>query len=259
MKLARKVAIVTGASEGIGAALARLFVREGARVVLAARQEEKLRALAAELGLEQTLPVPTDVTDPAQVKRMIDRTVDRFGGLDILVNNAGVGLYSAVEEITQEKFRRMFEINFFGAVECTQAALPHLKQRRGTVVQMSSVAGKFAFPYMGGYNATKFALNSLSTALRMELAGTGVRVVLVCPGPVATRFQENALRDGTSLPDRFNRRYGGVTAEKVARKTLKAIVGGKREVVVPGYYRLLIGFRNLFPRFVDGVFARMVR
>lgn len=259
MKLSNQVAVITGASEGIGAAIARRFAGEGARVVLAARSEEKLKALAEELGSERALAVPTDVTDAEQVKRLMARTREHFGGLDILVNNAGVGLYAPVAEMSREKFRQMWEVNFFGAVECTQAALPYLQERRGVLVNISSVVGKFAFPYTAGYSATKFALNAFSTALRMELARAGVRVVVVCPGPVTTSFQRNAFRDGKNLPEQFNRPDRGVSAEQVAKETLRAIVRGKREVVVPWYYRVLIGFRNLFPVMVDGMFARMLR
>lgn len=259
MELSDRVAIVTGASAGIGQAIARRLAEEGAQVVLAARSEEKLKALAASLGEERALAVATDVTEPTEVERLVARTVEYFGGLDILVNNAGIGLYSPVAEMSQEKFRQLWEVNFFGAVECIQQALPHLKRRRGVVVNISSVVGKIAFPYIAGYSATKFALSALSTALRMELVEAGVRVVVVCPGPVQTAFQRNALRDGQNLPPQFNRPYRGVTAERVAGDTLRAIVREKREVVIPGYWRLLIGLRTLFPTMVDRVFARMVR
>jgi short-subunit dehydrogenase len=257
MKLTSKVAIITGASEGIGAALARLFVQEGARVTLAARQEGKLQALANELGEENILVVPTDVTDPAQVKRMVEKTVERFGGLDILVNNAGMGYYTRVAEMDAAKHRQMWELNFFAAVDCTQQAMPHLKQRRGTVVNISSVAGKLAVPVIGAYAATKFALNAISTVLRMEMARTGVRVMTVCPGVVKTRFSENASFDAMKPEGRLSTLTQGISPEKVARETVKGIVLGKREVVVPGYYRFLFAFRNMFPALVDGVMARM--
>lgn len=259
MRLAQRVAVVTGASDGIGAALARSLVREGARVVLAARSQDKLAALAHELGRRNALAVPTDVADVRQVRELVDEAVRRFGGIDVLVNNAGMGLYASVAEMSREKFRRLWEVNFFGVVECTQAALPYLKQRRGTIVNMSSVWGKFAFPYVAGYCATKFALNAFSTSLRMELAGTGVRVVVVCPGIVDTSFQQSALREGEELPAQFHRRHRGIHPERVARETVKAIVRGKREVIVPSSLRLLIGFRNLFPRMVDGIFVRLLR
>ena len=261
MQLANQVAIITGASEGIGEAIARRFVAEGARVALAARSVDKLQALAASLGRERALAVPTDVAEPAQVERLVARTVERFGGVNILVNNAGIGLYGPAYEMDWEHFRRMWEVNFFGAVRCTLAALPYLRQRRGVVVNISSVAGKIVLPYMAGYCATKFALNAFSTGLRMELARAGVRVVVVCPGRVRTEFHRSAYRDGSNLPGLFRRpeESGGIRAEKVAEVTLRALRWGQREVVVPWGLRLLVGFRNLFPAFTDSMIQRVVR
>ncbi len=259
MKLSNQVAVITGASEGIGAAIARRFAREGARVVLAARSEEKLKALAEELGSERALAVPTDVTDAEQVKRLMARTREHFGGLDILVNNAGVGLYASVAEMAWADFEQMWKVNFFGAVRCIREALPDLRERRGMVVNISSVAGKLAIPYLTGYCASKFALNALSTGLRMELTQAGVRVVVVCPGTVRTPFHQSAFRSNR-LPEVFAQRSrGGISAERVAAATLRAVVRGRREVVVPWRLRLAVGFRNLLPAFADGILQRMLR
>ncbi|MBI2956646.1 MAG: SDR family oxidoreductase [Acidobacteria bacterium] len=260
MKLANQVAIITGASEGIGKALAELFAREGVRVVLAARSEEKLQALANALGPDRVLVVPTDVADSAQLKQLVARTVERFGGLDILVNNAGVGLYARVEEMDWEHFRRMWEVNFFAAVRLTMEALPYLQQRRGVVVNISSVAGKMPLPFMAGYCATKFALTAFSHGLRMELAPAGVRVLVVCPGRVRTEFHKVAYRDGRSLPRIFERRdSSGIPAERVAQATLRAIQRGRREIVVPWHLRLLVAFQAVFPGLTERVLARLAQ
>ncbi len=259
MKLSNQVAVITGASEGIGAAIARRFAGDGARVVLAARSEEKLKALAEELGSERALAVPTDVTDAEQVKRLMARTREHFGGLDILVNNAGVGLYASVAEMAWADFEQMWKVNFFGVVRCIREALPDLRERRGMVVNISSVAGKLAIPYLTGYCASKFALNAFSTGLRMELAQAGVRVVVVCPGTVRTPFHQSAFRSNR-LPEVFAQRSrGGISAERVAVATLRAVVRGRREVVVPWRLRLAVGFRNLLPAFADGILQRMLR
>jgi len=259
MKLSNQVAVITGASEGIGAAIARRFAGEGARVVLAARSEEKLKALAEELGSERALAVPTDVTDAEQVKRLMARTREHFGGLDILVNNAGVGLYASVAEMAWADFEQMWKVNFFGVVRCIREALPDLRERRGMVVNISSVAGKLAIPYLTGYCASKFALNAFSTGLRMELAQAGVRVVVVCPGTVRTPFHQSAFRSNR-LPEVFAQRSrGGISAERVAAATLRAVVRERREVVVPWRLRLAVGFRNLLPAFADGILQRMLR
>lgn len=262
MQLANQVAIITGASSGIGEAITRCFAAAGARVVLAARSEEKLRGLAAELGAERALVVPTDVADSGQVERLVAHTVERFGGVDVLVNNAGIGLLGRLEETDWEHFRRMWEVNFFGLVRLTRAALPYLKKRKGVVVNISSVAGKLALPYMSGYCATKSALNAFSTGLRMDLAQAGVRVVVICPGRVRTRFHANVYREGENLPGVFRaekRRYTGITAEEVARATLRAVRRNRREIVVPWTLRLLVGFRALFPAFTDHMLVRLFR
>ena len=259
MELKNRVAIVTGASEGIGAALARHLVEHGARVVLGARSAEKLRALAEHLGEERVLAVPTDVTEPAQVENLVARAVEHFGGLDILVNNAGVGLYGPIAETNWEHFRHMWEVNFFGAVRCTVAALPHLKARRGVVVNISSVAGKIPVPYMAGYCASKSALNALSDGLRMELARAGVRVVTICPGTVRTQFRMSAFRDGKNLPVVFQQQeITGISADAVAQATLRAVQRGQREVVLPFRLRLAAEMRRLFPRLTDSVVWRLV-
>jgi len=260
MRLQDRVAIVTGASEGIGKAIAELFAREGARVVLAARSEDKLQALAARVGAERALAVPTDVADGAQVERLVERAVEQFGGVDIVVNSAGFGLYAPCHEMNWEHFRQMWEVNFFGAVRLALTALPHLRKRRGVVVNISSVAGKIPLPYMGAYCATKFALNTISSAMRMELKQAGVRVVTVLPGRVATQFHMAAYRDGQNLPGVFQRRKSeGVPAEKVARVALNATLSGRREVVVPWRLRLAMAASALLPGLREYVLSRMVK
>lgn len=260
MEIENRVAIITGASEGIGKALAHEMVKQGARVVLAARSKDKLDALAAELGTVRALAVPTDVARPAQVERLVAQAAEGFGGVDILVNNAGFGLYGLVEETDWAHLRELWEVNFFGAVACTRAALPHLRQRGGAVVNISSMAGKVPLPYMASYCATKFALNAFSDGLRMELARAGVHVLTVCPGRVRTNFHEAAYRDGRNLPQVFQQRKPtGVSAEKVARVTVRALRRERREVVIPWRLRLAAGFRNVLPGLTDRLLRGVVR
>lgn len=260
MELSNRVAIVTGASEGIGQALARLLASEGAQVALAARSEAKLKALAAELGEERALAVPTDVIQSAHRQRLVAKTVERFGGLDLLVNNAGIGMYALVEETDWQHLREMWEVNFFGAVALTLAALPHLRARGGVVVNISSIAGKIPLPYMASYCATKSALNAFSDGLRMELARTGVRVLTVSPGSVRTRFREAAYRDSKNLPAMFEQRTPrGIAADEVAQMTLRALRRRRREVVIPWRLRLAAAVRALFPGLTERLLREMVR
>ena len=194
--LAGKTAIVTGASSGIGEATARLLSREGCNVVLAARREDRLRSLAAELG-EGALAAPTDVTDPADCAALVARAVERFGSLEILVNNAGVGLHGSIPEGDPENWRRMFEVNVLGVLYATRAAVRHmLQQGSGDVVFVSSLAGR-RVPHPSGtvYAATKHAITAVAEGLRQDVHDKGVRVINVEPGLVRTEFPESSHPD----------------------------------------------------------------
>ena len=254
-KLENKVVLITGASSGIGAAIARLFAREGARLALAARSVEKLRSLAASLG-SNALPVPTDMTDSAAVRRMIEATVERFSRLDILINNAAVGIYAPISTVSPEHLEKVIATNWLGPVHAIQSAVPHmLRQGGGQIINISSVAGKVAIPWMGGYSATKFALNALSDSLRMELAADRIQVITVCPGRIDTPFVHNAFRDPAVRP----LPPSGISAERVARAVLRASLRGKREIVVPASNWMFVWLHALFPRLTDSLMVSFLR
>ncbi len=244
-----KVAIVTGASSGIGEATARALGDCGASVVLAARDEAKLAEIAQ--GILATggraLPVSTDVSDLDSVEAMVENTVDEFGALDILVNNAGLGLSGKVAEVRAEDLRYVFEINVIGPVNCVQAALPHMK-RGGRIINISSVVGKRAVPKVGGYCASKFALNALSDSLRVELAERGVTVTSVYPGTTRTAFKDNSRR---TKDEKRGWRPKGVGPEKVAEKIVRAAEKGSRDVYVTFPDRLLVLGHTLVPGLID--------
>jgi NADP-dependent 3-hydroxy acid dehydrogenase YdfG len=191
--LAGKTAVVTGASSGIGEATVRLLAREGCNVVLAARREDRLKTLAAELG-EDALVAPTDVTDPAACAALVARTIERFGSLEILVNNAGLGLYGSIADGDPEDWRKMFEVNVLGVLYTTRAAVRQmLLQGAGDVVFVSSLAGR-RVPRADGtvYAATKHAVNAVAEGLRMDVHEKGIRVINVEPGLVRTEFPESS-------------------------------------------------------------------
>ena len=188
------VALVTGASSGIGHATAAALVEAGASVAVAARRRDRLEALAEQLGGD-VLVLETDVTDEGQARTMVERTVDHFGRLDTLVNNAGVMLLGPIVDAPVEEWRRMVELNLLGLLYATHAALPHLLTAAGSdprrvadVVNVSSVAGRFARAGSGVYNATKFGVGAFSESLRQEVTKRHVRVSLVEPGAVATEL-----------------------------------------------------------------------
>lgn len=185
---AGQVWLITGANSGFGRAIAEAALAAGGTVVAAARRPETLVELAA-AHPDRLFPVRLDVTDQERITAVVEETVRRHGRIDVLVNNAGRGLIGAVEESTDRELRDLMELHFFGPAALTRAVLPHLRaQGSGAVVQMSSMGGRFSFPGVGAYSATKFALEGLSEALAKEVAGFGVKVLIVEPGAFRTGF-----------------------------------------------------------------------
>jgi NADP-dependent 3-hydroxy acid dehydrogenase YdfG len=220
--LAGKTGVVTGASSGIGEATARLLAGEGCNVVLAARREDRLKSLAAELG-EGALAAPTDVTDPAACAALVARTVERFGSLEILVNNAGLGLYGSIPEGDPDDWRRMFDVNVLGVLYSTRAAVRHMLARgTGDVVFVSSLAGR-RVPRADGtvYAATKHAVTAIAEGLRMDVHEKGIRVINVEPGLVRTEFPESSYPDAEEYY--AEKEYTPLEAEDVAAAVMYAL------------------------------------
>src|SRR5512142_546818 len=220
-QLSGKVAVITGASMGIGEALSRLFVEEGASVVMTARDQARLEAARARVGHpERTLALTCDVRNREEIDRVLSLTLHNFGRVDIWVNNAGHGLADSVEMMDRDAYRRMFDTNLFGAIDGMQAAIPAMKrQGGGTIINISSVAGHIPLPYGAAYSATKFAMNAIGKAARVELLGSGVHVLTVCPGNIATNFKANRVRGREPLSLNSQDQHGA-TAETVALDTL---------------------------------------
>jgi NADP-dependent 3-hydroxy acid dehydrogenase YdfG len=189
--LSGQVVAITGASSGIGEATALAAAKAGAAVSLAARRADRIEALAARIADEggRAIAVPADVGEEDQAQAFVRRTIDELGGLDALVNNAGVMLLGPIPGADTEEWRRMIHVNVFGVLYTTHAALPHLLERgSGSIVNVSSVAGRRATAGSGVYNLTKFGVNAFSEALRQEVAEAGIRVTLIEPGAVATEL-----------------------------------------------------------------------
>ncbi|MFE9631111.1 oxidoreductase [Streptomyces sp. NPDC006463] len=196
-----RVWLITGASSGFGLTLTEAVLAAGDTVVAAVRRPDSLAALAA-AHPERLVPTAVDVTDTARAGEVVGEVVDRLGRIDVLVNNAGRGLLGAVEETSDTELRELMELHFFGPAALTRAALPHMRARKsGAVVQMSSMGGRLAFPGVGAYCATKFALEGLTEALAAEVAAFGIKALIVEPGAFRTGFTSgSALRHTTALP-----------------------------------------------------------
>ncbi|WNM31961.1 SDR family oxidoreductase [Streptomyces sp. Li-HN-5-11] len=195
-----KIWFITGSSRGFGREFVRAALERGDRVAATARNTDSLQDLVAVHG-EALLPLALDVTDKAAAFEAVKRAHDHFGRLDVVVNNAGYGLFGAVEELTEQQIRGQMETNFFGALWVTQAALPLLRaQNSGHIVQISSTGGVTAFPTLGGYNASKWALEGLTEALAQEVAGFGIKVTLVEPTGFATDWGGSSAAHAETLP-----------------------------------------------------------
>jgi NAD(P)-dependent dehydrogenase (short-subunit alcohol dehydrogenase family) len=236
MDLRGKTVIVTGALAGIGEALARAFVTAGANVVLASRNVDALNSLANELGQEQTLVVPTDVTQRDQVEALVNRTVERFGRLDVLVNNAGVGLMSSVADLDPDEFQQLFQVNLMGPLLGMQAAIRAMRKTGGgTIVNISSGTSRIVVPFLGGaYPALKRALEILSDYARVQLADESIKVLVVLPYITMTKFADNALGRRAAVAPDFNAVRRNLppahTAEFVADKVMEALRNGATEI-----------------------------
>lgn len=260
MTLEGKVAVVTGASSGIGEAISKLFVEEGARVVLSSRDEGRTEAARQRVGhTGRTLSIYCDVRNREDLDRLMSLTLHNFGRVDIWVNNAGYGMSDSVAAMDMKACRSMFDTNLFGMIEGMQVAIPVLvRQGSGTIINISSVAGHIAVPYMAAYCATKFAVNAISKAARLELNGTGVNVLTVSPGYIATNFSKNRVRGNE------RKRLGGPvrrgpTPDVVARAALKGYLKGKREVFVPFKDGFAARLYEIWPGAVEWAMRRMVQ
>jgi len=260
MDLAGKVVVVTGASMGIGEAIAKIFADQGATVIMLSRDTGRVEAARGRVGhTERTLAMACDVRHREEIDRAIGLTLHHFQKIDIWVNNAGHGLMDSVAEMNMALFREMFETNFFGAVAAMQAVIPIMRQQSGgTIINISSVAGHIPLPFHAGYSATKFAMNAIGKAAGVELKKDRIRVLTVCPGYVRTNFSDNVVR-GNDLKRVRPASVKGITAERVARATLQGYLKQKREVVVPWTMHIPVKIYQLFPGLVELAMSRMAK
>jgi short-subunit dehydrogenase len=259
MEMDGKVVVVTGASMGIGEAIARIFADHGASVVLLSRDVGRSDEARHRVGYnERTLALACDVRHREEIDRALGLTLNRFGRVDVWVNNAGVGIRDSVADMEMAACRELFETNFFGAVNCLQAVVPAMRKTGGgTIINISSVAGHVPVPFLTPYSATKFALNAIGKGARVELKRDNITVLTVCPGYVRTDFGEHVVADkrGKVRPESIQ----GITAERVARATYRGYRNGKREVIVPWTMIPVVKLYQLFPGLVEWGMGRAMK
>jgi short-subunit dehydrogenase len=260
INVSEKVVVITGASMGIGEAMAKLFADEGARVVLLSRDAGRAEAARGRIGhAESTLALSCDVRNREEIDRVISLTLHHFQRIDVWINNAGHGLLDTVADVDMTALRETFDTNFFGTVACMQAGLAVMKQQgSGTIINISSVAGHLPLPFHAVYSATKFAMNAFGKAANVELKGSGIHVMTVCPGYVKTDFGANAIKGSDAKTVRPSS-VRGISVQRVARAVLRGYLKQKREVVVPWTMHPAIKVYQLFPALVERTMAKMSR
>ncbi len=261
----QKIAVVTGGSDGLGRHLAEAFARDGARVVIAARNPERLQATADDLrqrGLDVT-PMVADVTDQPQVERLFDQIRDRHGRLDVLVNNAGRSARGRLLDTTPEQFQDLIDVNFMSVVRCTRAAMPLLLESRGHLVNIGSLACKTATRYLGAYPCSKHPVAAYSQQLRRELYHDGVHVLLVCPGPLARSSpRERPSDELAGIPAAATGPAGGAKIRAIdpvslAQRVLNDCRRRRAELIVPARARWLFAISQLWPDWGDAIVRRV--
>lgn len=252
--------VITGASSGIGEALARDLAARGASLSLLARRKEKLDALAAELEQQhgiRAVALACDVTAEGDLERAVAETVERLGAIDVVVANAGFGVGGALETLTLDDYRRQFETNVFGVLRTIYASLEALKKSRGTLVLMGSIGSYIAGPGSSPYTMSKFAIRALADALRGELAAHGVGVVLVNPGFIESDFRrvdnEGVLHEGKQDPIPP---WLQVSAEDAARDIVRAVRRGQGEHIITGHGKVLVLAQRLAPRLTSWALSK---
>jgi short-subunit dehydrogenase len=259
-ELSGKIVVVTGASMGIGEAISRIFADQGASVVLLSRDAGRAEAARGRIGdTARTLALSCDVRNREEIDRVLGLTLHHFDRIDVWVNNAGHGLLDSVAQMEMAACRDLFDTNFFGTVAAMQAVVPVMKQQGwGMIINISSVAGHIPLPFHAAYSATKFAMNAISKAARVELKSSGIHVMTVCPGYVRTAFGANVIK-GRELKQVRPSAARGISAERVARAVLRGYLKQKREVIVPWTMHPVIKLYQLFPGLVEWGMLKMAR
>lgn len=255
----KKVVIITGASSGIGKALAENYAAKGWNLVLAAKRIELLKEMESSFRNVETLSVKTDVSLESDCKNLIEAALTRFGKIDVLINNAGISMRALIEEVEMDVLRKMMDVNYWGTVYCTKFALPHLLKQKGSVVGVISVGGYIGLPARTGYSASKFAVRGFLDTVRIEYLKSGLHVLVAAPGFTTSEIRKNALiADGTLQGETPRDETKMMSAEECAARIVKAIEKRRRKIIinfVDG--QLIVLVAKLWAHLVDHILYRV--
>ncbi|MBT8195018.1 MAG: SDR family oxidoreductase, partial [Bacteroidia bacterium] len=249
-----KIVIITGASSGIGKACAFEFASKGCKVVIAARNKPRLEELANQIDSsgENVLAVQTDITDENACRRLVEQTIRKFGALHVLINNAGISMRASFAEVKTDVLKQIMDVNFWGAVYCTKYAIPHLLETQGSVVGVSSIAGKKGLPGRVGYSSSKFAMEGMLESIRVEYLKRKLHVLTVCPGFTESEIREHALTaDGSQQSESPRDEQSMMTAEEVAKHIFNGVVKRKRQMILGREGKLTVFLNKIIPGRLD--------
>ncbi len=249
-----KVCIITGASSGIGKALAFELADQKAKIVLAARNEQELNTIKSQIeksGIE-ILVVKTDVSIEAECKNLVEQTLNRFHKIDVLINNAGISMRAVFEDVDLIVLKKLMDINFWGTVYCTKYALPFLLESKGSLTGVSSIAGYKGLPGRTGYSASKFAMQGFLEVLRIENLKKDLHVLIACPGFTASNIRNTALaKDGSMQGESPRNEDKMMQADEVAKKIVRAIQKRENSIILTSQGKMTVMLNKFFPKFMD--------
>ncbi|HPF52155.1 MAG TPA: SDR family oxidoreductase [Draconibacterium sp.] len=259
--MSNKVVVITGASSGIGKALAEKFAAEGFNLALAARRIDRLTELQKKLTNVEVLPVQTDVTSEADCKNLIDKTIEKFGKIDILINNAGISMRAAFEDVDLSVLHQLMNVNYWGTVYCTKYALPHVLKQKGSIVGVISTGGYIGLPGRTGYSASKFAVRGFLDTVRIEYLRSGLHVLVAAPGFTSSEIRKTALtKDGKQQGETPRNENRMMSAERCASIMYRAIKHRRRKMIISFWDgKVVVLIAKLWAWFIDQVMYQVFK
>ncbi len=255
----KKVVVITGASSGIGKALAEKYASEGWNVVVAARRLDRLEELEKQFGKEVMLPVKTDVTQESDCKNLVEKAIEKYGRIDVLINNAGISMRASFEDVEVNVLRQLMDVNYWGTVYCTKYALPHLLDSKGSLVGVISTGGYIGLPGRTGYSASKFAVRGFLDTVRIEYLRADLNVLVAAPGFTASEIRKTALTaNGNKQGETPRDESKMMSAEKCASIIYRAIKRRKRKMIISFWDgKVVVLVAKLWAWFVDQILYRV--